>query len=211
MGRAELALEHGGPKRLVVAWRLGWKDYVVSFDGVQVTSFPGALPPAGATTPLPDGSTLELQLFRGTANGTVLELRRNGMALAGDGPVVDAEGQIRSAANWLYVAAGLSFLVGSVQELVVDAPPAAKIGGIVFLGVYCVVLAVLGFFVGRGSMAAAIAALAVFALDWIATIVVTHNPLAGIVIRLLVAVALYKAIKKIRALRNLEEVPAVFS
>jgi hypothetical protein len=211
MGHAAYGFEDGGPKRLEVDWRIGWKDFVVRFDGSQVASFPGELPVAGAATPLPDGSNLELALFRGTANGTVLELKRDGIALGGGGPVVDTEGQMRTAARWLYFAAGLSFVVGAVTQLAEEVSPTVKLFAIGFLFVYCVVLAVLGYFVGRGSMAAAITAFAVFVIDWVATLLLTHNPLAGILIRILVLVALYRAIKKMRDLKNLKDAAAVFS
>src|SRR5215831_15614257 len=109
MGRIAYALEKDGPKRLEIGWRRGWKDYTVTLDGAQVAAFPGELPLAGATAALPDGSNLELVLFRGTANGTVLEVKRNGQPMPGAaGPVVDAEGQMHTAGTYLYLAAGLT-------------------------------------------------------------------------------------------------------
>lgn len=211
MGHAEFAFEEGGAKRLAVAWRIGWKDFVVRFDGSEVASFPGELPLAGAATKLPDGSNLELALFRGTPNGTVLEVKRNGVAFAGDGPVVDAEGQMRTAARWLYAVAGINLVVGVVGQLAAEEPSPVRVFAIGVTVAYSAILAVLGYFVSRGSMAAAITAFAVFVLEWVATMLLTGNPIAGIVIRLLTLVALYKAIKKMRDLRSLKDAASVFA
>jgi len=63
MPQKKFSLEAGGPPRLEVSWRGGFKDLSVSLDGQPVASFEG---PKELKDPqrvsLPDGSTLEVQV-----------------------------------------------------------------------------------------------------------------------------------------------------
>ena len=60
MPRRRYAVERGGPKRLEIEWGRG-TDVRVSWDGAPPTSFATSQLDAGATVPLPDGTTLFLQ------------------------------------------------------------------------------------------------------------------------------------------------------
>ncbi len=65
MPKLRYRLEPGGPKRLELSYRLGWKDMVITLDGNRV----GEIPTKdelfeGQTFRLHDGSELKVQLDR---------------------------------------------------------------------------------------------------------------------------------------------------
>lgn len=78
MPKQQLALEAGGPKRLVITWKGLWKNVTLSLDGQVIGGFPNkAALKAGEEFALPDGSRLHVQLLQRFAQ-VELRVLRNG-------------------------------------------------------------------------------------------------------------------------------------
>ena len=114
MPEKAFSLEPGGPERLSVSWRGGFKDLTVSFDGQLVASFeqPKELKSPQAVT-LPDGSRLEVQVV--TTLFPELHLVRDGEPIPGSA----GDPATRHAAAWGMVAAiaGLNVAIGLLVEV----------------------------------------------------------------------------------------------
>ncbi|HEY6002395.1 MAG TPA: hypothetical protein VIV57_05925 [Anaeromyxobacter sp.] len=63
MAKRKYALERGGPKRLFVRWRRGFKDFEVAFEG-KAWKLDPALLAGGASLTLADGSSLLVQRLK---------------------------------------------------------------------------------------------------------------------------------------------------
>src|SRR6185436_12158876 len=131
-----------------------------------------------------DGSTLKVQLVQAFAS-VELQVTRNGRPLPGSAS--DPIERVKAAGYIIYFIAGLSGLVGFLAvvfqvQFLLDV----GIGWTSLVG--AAVYAVLGFFTLRKSRVALIAAIALFILDGLATVVMTAGakgtpPMGAIIMR----------------------------
>ena len=110
MAKQTYALEPGGPKRLEISWKYGFKDTTITFDGapVGVINDQKSLR-AGQEFSLTDGSKIKVMLVSNLA-GTEVQVMRNGLPLPGSAS--DPESRVKVAAGIIYFVAGLNILLG---------------------------------------------------------------------------------------------------
>jgi len=108
------ALEPNGPLRLEISWAPNWTQFTVKLDGVEVGRVENkkALT-AGQDFPLPDGSTLHVQLFTGLA--AELAVLRNGQHLPGT--AAHPETRLKNAFSLILLVGGFNFLTGLLALL----------------------------------------------------------------------------------------------
>lgn len=145
MPKLRLAIDRGGPKRLEVSWKMGWKQFRVSMDGAEVGSAAGKSElREGREFLLPDGSRLHARLVK------QLELLRNGRAVPGS--ATDPVAILNLSCGIIFFIGGASLLVGLLAEIIRDRDFSAVFGwpdalvGAAFV--------VLGLFVKRRSTVA---------------------------------------------------------
>jgi hypothetical protein len=194
MAKRKYALERGGPKRLFVRWRRGFKDFEVAFDG-KAYELERRLLESGASLTLGDGSSLFVQRVkrRWWSIGFRDELRvdRDGVPVPGSdgdprvvgrgaGGVLILFGLLRLLflAPWLLFARSPAFL-----------PVVAEGIGLTVLGVLALLGLRLPVALGAGLLVAE--SLALVALGRV------PNP-AGVVIQVLVVVYLVRAWRRMR-------------
>lgn len=201
------ALEHGQPKRLKVAWKWGWKNLTISLDGQPVGSVPDQLALSGGQDfPLPDGSTLHVQLVR-RMNENELDLRRDGKPLPGTSS--DPLTVLNTAAGIIYVVAGFNLLAG-LLTLIFDISFLRQMGVGLATAVFGASFFLLGYLVRRWSLPALIAAIVAFALDGILRVALAsylgYTPgVAGILARLILIVPMIQGLAAIKALGKTEK------
>src|SRR6266446_5330584 len=168
MAQKKLSLEAGGPQRLEVSWRGGFKDLSISLDGQSVASFEG---PKELKEPqpvsLPDGSTLEVQV---ASVFVIPELRltRDGEPIPGSAS--DPATRHTGAWGMVLAVAILNVAIGLLVELF-DLTSMRAIGagwGSLLSGL---VYGVLAFFVRRKSLVALGLAVGLVILDGIFVLV----------------------------------------
>lgn len=177
MPAKKYALEPGGRQRLVLCWRGSWKCLTVWLDGQEVGTLPDqrALR-AGQSFFLDDGSNLHVQLVQ---NFLTPELRlvRNGRPLPGS-PSDPAE-RLHVAYAALFLVAGWHLAIGILAELYgSDALARLGIGGSC-LAVGMLFL-VLGLMVRRRSTRALFAAMVLYGLEALASVMVAASRGGGI-------------------------------
>ena len=203
MPRQTFALEHGQPKRLKVAWKWGWKDLTISLDGQPVGAIPDQMALTGGQDfPLPDGSTLHVQLVR-RMNENELDLRRDGKPLPGTSS--DPLTVLDTAAGITFVVAGFNLLAG-LAALIFDIPFLRQMGVGLATAIFGACFFLLGYLVRLRSLPALMAAIVAFALDGILRIALAsylgYTPgVAGILARLILIVPMIQGVAAIKALR----------
>jgi len=204
MPQKKFALEAGGPQRLEVSWRGGFKDLSVSLDGQSVASFEG---PKELKEPqrvsLPDGSTLEVQV---ASVFVIPELRltRDGEPIPGSA----SDPVTRHAGAWgmVLAVAILNVAIGLLVELF-DLTSLRAIGagwGSLLTGL---VYGVLAFFVRRKSVVALGLAVGLFVLDGILVVMAGTQArggpnVGGIVARVFFLIPMVRGFAAIRELRE---------
>ncbi len=202
------ALEPNGPKRLTLSWKGMYKTLQVALDGHVLGIIPDqkALR-TGQSFPLPDGSAVHVQLVR-AGMATELRVTRNGQPLPGS--AADPQQKLKVAYGIVYFVGGLNVLLGVVALLIesrflesLGIGWATIIFGAIMLG--------LGFMVQRRSVAALIAAIAIYAVDGVLSIVLIASssqtpPVGGLIFRVIMIAAMYQGIAAIKAL-NKPQVP----
>jgi hypothetical protein len=198
MAKKTLALEPGGPQRLELSWGMSWKNFQVTLDGKPVGTVSGGQKELkqGVEFPLPDGSTLDIQLSQNFMN-VELRVLRNGVPVPGSAS--DPEQRVRNAAYMLYFLAGLNTLLGVVAMLINSElleGMGVGLGNILFGAV----VAVLGFFTYRRSRVATVLAILLYAADSFYTLASYGEsgrspPAAGFVFRIYIIYALVQAVK----------------
>jgi hypothetical protein len=204
MPQKKFALEAGGPQRLEVSWRGGFKDLSVSLDGQSVASFEG---PKELKEPqrvsLPDGSTLEVQV---ASVFVIPELRltRDGEPIPGSA----SDPVTRHAGAWgmVFAVAILNVAIGLLVELF-DLTSLRAIGagwGSLLTGL---VYGVLAFFVRRKSVVALGLAVGLFVLDGILVVMAGAQArggpnVGGIVARVFFLIPMVRGFAAIGELRE---------
>ncbi len=204
MPKQSFALEAGGEKRLVVSWKGLYKDVTVSLDGISVGMIPNqkALS-AGQEFPLPDGSTLKVQLVSKLMS-MELQVFRNGCPLPGSSS--DPRTRLKTAYVMIYFVAGLNLVFGIVSFLLnVEFLQQYGIGfGSIMFGL---VFLILGYFVQRKSAVALVLAIVFFVLDGILGVIFAasqgYNPgTVGIVARIFLLIPMIQGVGAIKALKS---------
>ncbi|PYQ21472.1 MAG: hypothetical protein DMF79_08135 [Acidobacteria bacterium] len=204
MPQKKFSLEAGGPQRLEVSWRGGFKDLSISLDGQSVASFEG---PKELKDPqrvsLPDGSTLEVQV---ASVFVIPELRltRDGEPIPGSA----SDPATRHAGAWgmVLAVAILNVAIGLLVELF-DVTSMRAIGagwGSLLSGL---VYGVLAFFVRRRSQVALGLAVGLFILDGIFVLVAgaqaaRNPPVGSLVARVFFLIPMVRGFAAIRELEQ---------
>lgn len=207
MPALKYALDPGGPKRLQISWKGMWKDVVVRLDDQEIGHIPDrAALKEGRSFALPDGSQLSVAL-RTQALNQGLEVLRDGQALPGS--AADPQQQLKLAAGIVYFVGGLSLLLG-ILAAVAKVDFLINLGfGAVSMGVG-VLFVVLGYFVSQRSMIALGVAMALFAADFVLSIMAAIDyggrvPTGGIVIRIFLLFGMWSGFGAIKKLRQAEQ------
>jgi len=209
MPSQSFAFEPNGPKRLTLSWGAFWKNFTVAVDGQQVAEVSPAELKAGKDVALPDGSTLRVHLKQGFGNAG-LELTRNGQPLPG--AVNDPASMVKNAAYLLYFLAALNAVVGAAAvafHVKVLENIVIGVGNIIFGFIF----AVAGFFTMRRSLVALILAMALIAVEVVASLVMATEAagqpgVGGIFLRVGFLIFLARGVTGIRALKAKQAAPA---
>ncbi|MBX3080712.1 MAG: hypothetical protein KF716_03700 [Anaerolineae bacterium] len=207
MPTQRFALTRGEPARLELSWGLGWKNFVVRFDGVTIGTIEGGISAVreGREFPLPDGTTITVQLATPAgSNIPELQVLRNGKLLPGS--TSDPEVKLRNSYNLIYVIAAINVVLGLV----------AAIGNVDFLQqiglgwpsvIFGLIYVALGYFTSKRSALALGAAVVLFALDSILGVVANSAaggspPIGSIVVRVLFIYTMVLGFGAINALKQ---------
>jgi hypothetical protein len=204
MPSKRFALEKDGPERLDVSWSAGFKDVSLALDGSTLAEFVSADEiRTTRTTPLPDGSRLEVVLDK---YGPFPELRisRDGVPLPGS--PTDPHFQLAQASMVLFLVAGFNAVVGAVAVLIDN--DFLKGNGIGWPSIWAgIVYAVLAVLVKRGSVLALGVAVTLFVLDGLYTFVLAANaklapPIGSVVMRFFLLMPMIRAFSAIQDLKK---------
>ena len=203
MPKKKYPLRPVGPKRLEVSWRWMWKDLTIRLDGNQIGSIATQKElKAGREFSLEGGLTLKVQLARQLS--PELHLLIDGRPVSGSAS--DPAQLLRVASGIVFFIAGLNIVLGFAAELFqVDLLLALGVGvGSIFFGV---IFLPLGFFIKRRSMLALAAAIGLFVLDGLLSMVLAVEqggrvPTGGIVARVILMIPMVRGFGAIRALKR---------
>src|SRR6266513_17679 len=134
------ALEHGGPKRLKISWKQGWKNLEVQLDGRSLLIVPTSKElKDGRQVQLDVGKVLRVQLNSTFVGGSKLLLSLNDRPLPGSAQ--DPHARLKSAVGIIYFVGALSIAIGTIAQLFsVESFQGAGFGwgtvveGLIFLG-----------------------------------------------------------------------------
>jgi hypothetical protein len=207
MPTQKFALERGETPRLELSWSLGWQKFEVRFDGAPIGTIEGGMKSVreGRDFQLPDGTTVTVKLVSQMANtAPELQVLRNGKPLPGSAS--DPEVRLRNAYNLIYVIAVLNVVLGVVAEV-------GKVSFLQELGLgwysvaFGLIYAALGYFTSKRSTLALGAAVGLFALDGILSVVANSTaggtpPIGGILVRIFFLYAMIQGFGAINALKQ---------
>jgi hypothetical protein len=201
MPKQQFALEKGGNKRLELSWKGGWRNFTVKLDGQEVGKIDGQKSlKEGRTFTLNDGSTLSIKLKTGLSSE--LQVLRDGKPLPGSAS--DPRQKLSNATGVIIFVGGLGLVLGLIAALFeVDLLLGLGFGwGSVIFGA---IVTGLGFLTKKENLAALWAAIILYGLDSILSIIsavgVGANPVTGLIVRLFFLAAMYQGIGAIKALR----------
>jgi hypothetical protein len=204
MPKQAYAIAAGDKKRLEIAWKMGWKDITVSFDGNTIGTIPDqqALS-AGQEFPIPDGSTIKIQLVS-KFSSKALQILRNGQPLPGSAS--DPLTQVKSAYQIAYFVAGLNLVLG-FASIIFTIEFLQNLGIGFFLILFGMVFLVLAFFTQRRSSIALILAIVILALDGIigAILLISRGNstvVGGLAARFILIIPMVQGIGAIKALKQ---------
>lgn len=186
MPSRKFAIEKNQKKRLKISWGFMWKNVVITLDDRDIGTIASKKEiEAGREFKLDDGTVLKVQLVM-TLFYPQLKIYRNNQPLPGS----DAD-----PVHTLTYAYGIIFFIGGLNILVGLIAQFGKIKYLMDLGlgigsmIFGFIFLLLGYFVKRKSKIALIAAIALFIIDGILSLVmVAQNggtpPMASIVVRI---------------------------
>jgi hypothetical protein len=187
-------LEPGGRERLTVCWRGAWKRLTVWLDGREVgTVADRRALRAGQSFPLEDGTTLHVQLVQNFISPE-LRLLRDGRPLPGS-PFDPAE-RLHIAYATVFLLAGLHLAFGVAAEIYGSDYLAHWVFGAGSLVLGSLFL-VMGFFVRRRSALALTAAMILYAVEALSSLILTAAlqcglPTGGLVIHFFFLAGMYR-------------------
>ena len=205
MAKQTYAFETGGPKRLVMDWKYGYKDTTIYVDGELVGKIPGQRElQDGQEFILPDGSKLEIQLVRAFLSSD-LSVERNGEPLPGS--ATDPLSQVRLSYQLILFMAIINLALGLVTELF-QIPSLIGLGvgwyniafGIVFigLGLWVRSLSLLGLWISVGLLAVD----AAISVITVATATGGQPFYTGLLIRVLILIYVWRGIAGLKRLKT---------
>lgn len=191
MPKQQFALEPGGPKRLVVEWKAAFNDAKVSVDGQVLGEFPRRKDfEAGGEWNLADGRRLEVSLKSRLFPGPTVDITIDGVPLSGSN--ADPMTRLKNSAGIVFFVGGLTLLLGLIAELA-KVEFLSRMGfGWISAGIGLAFIA-LGFGVLKRSLAALIAAVTLYVLDIVLSVVAiaeTKGPPTGIVIKVFLLIGM---------------------
>jgi hypothetical protein len=204
------ALEYGGPERLEVNWKGMFTDFTIQLDGIEVGTVPDpkALR-AGQEFPLPDGSTLKVQLVQRLI-GAELYVLQNDVPLPGS--VSDPIERRKWAYIVTFIIAGLDLILG----LIAVVSPSEFLDALGF-GLYSVIFGavflVLGFLVRGGSLAALIVAIVLLIIDTFLSLLIGGQgreapDVTGMLARVLILAPMLQGLSAARQLKQQASPPS---
>jgi hypothetical protein len=206
MPTKKFALEDEGPKRLELSWTGMFKNVDVRLDGASIGVVPDrAAMKEGRVFTLPDGSSLSLKLQQSAYNPG-LEVLRNGLPLPGSD--ADPRTQVKVSAQLIYFIAALNALLG-VAVVVFDVEALRAMAGPNGIGAFfmAALYSVLAFFTMGGSPWALIAAMLIYAADWVLGVIDSvqaggHVNTGGIVMRVIFLIFMSRGVRAAFALKK---------
>ena len=206
MPTKKFALEDEGPKRLELSWTGMFKNVDVRVDGASVGVVPDrAAMKEGRLFSLPDGSKLSVKLQQGAFNAS-LELLRNGLPVPGSD--ADPRTQVKVSGQLIYFIAALNALLG-MAVLVFDVAALREMTGPNGLGAFfmAALYSVLAYFTMGGSPWALIAAMLIYASDWVFGMIASvqaggHPNTGGIVMRVIFLLFMSRGVRAAFALKK---------
>lgn len=116
MSKQTFALEHGGPKRLMVSWKRGWKNLEAELDGRPLITIPTSEElKEGREIRLDAERVLRVQLNSTFFGGTKLLLSVNGRPLPGSAR--DPQARLDGAVGIIYFVGALGLAIGVIVEV----------------------------------------------------------------------------------------------
>jgi hypothetical protein len=156
-------LEHGGPKRLEVSWKMMWKDVKIKLDGVEIGSIQNQKEfTNGRDFTLADGSKLNIKLTRRLLSLDI-QLLRDGKPIPRS--VSDPAQVLKSSYGTIFFIGGLNILLGFWALLDENMFLHKYIAEGVFNIFYGCVFLILVLFVKNRSAIALGVAIVIFAID----------------------------------------------
>jgi hypothetical protein len=206
MAKQTYALEIGGPRRLVMDWKYGYRNVVIYLDGALIGKVPGQKElQDGLEFALPDGSKLEVQLVRSFLS-TDISLERNGKPLPGS--ATDPLSQVRLSYQLIFFLVIINLVLGGLT-LFLQAKSLTDLGlgwyniafGLVFIG--------LGFWVRSLSLLALWVTVVLLALDAGVTVIGMSASggetfYTGLLVRALILIYVWRGIGALKKLKQEE-------
>lgn len=163
MPTKRFSLEHGGPKRLEVSWKMMWKDVKIKLDGVEIGSIQNQKEfTNGRDFTLADGSKLNIKLTRRLLSLDI-QLLRDGKPIPRS--VSDPAQVLKSSYGTIFFIGGLNILLGFWALLDENMFLHKYIAEGVFNIFYGCVFLILVLFVKNRSAIALGVAIVIFAID----------------------------------------------
>ncbi len=195
------ALEKGGPRRLLLSWKISWRDMQIRLDGSLIGEIATQQElRQGHEFTLPDGSTLSVKLVNRML-WSELQVLRDGVPLPAS--QTDPETRLRASYGVLYFIAAINIVVGLVAEIFQVELLQSMGLGFLSAGIGAIYL-VLGYFVMRRSMAALLIALVLFTLDTLLSLLSGFN--IGIVMRIILLFYMAQGVRAILDLKGAEAI-----
>lgn len=200
MAKQLLSTRRGAPRDLELSYGWGYRNLEVRQRGRLLGTIASRTElTEGRTFTLDDRSTLSVKLVGPTWLAPELEVLRNGVPLPGS--ATDPLKRLNSASNVVFLVAGLSLLIALLRW---GSAPDEALG----MAMYGALFLLLGFFTRKGSLAAAVTALALYLIDAIGGLALGVVAPGAIVIRGLISLMLVRGIAGIRECRRRGLLPA---
>ena len=205
MAKQTYAFETGGPQRLLMDWKYGYRDVTIYVDGELVGKIPGQKElQDGQEFTLPDGSKLEIQMVRAFLSSD-LSVERNGEPLPGS--ATDPYSQVRLSYQLIFFLSIINLALGAFAEIFqIKSLLGLGVGwyniafGIVFigLGLWVRSLSLLGLWISIGLLAVD----AVISVIGVAVPAGGQPMYTGLLIRVLILIYVWRGVAGLKKLKQ---------